>query len=327
MQFPQVRPRRLRKNAAIRNLVASTDLSSSLIYPLFVREKLSEPRQIKSMPGIYQNSYVSAVEEVKEALGLGISAFMIFGIPDENNKDELGRHAYSSSAPTQVALSKLRDNFGDEVVLFSDLCIDDFTTHGHCGAVDDKKRVDNDKTLEIYRQIALSQAKAGADFICPSGMMDGQVGAIREVLDENGFAETGILSYGAKYSSSLYGPFREAVNTSLLKSESRDTYQQDYRRSYKEALLEIRLDIAEGADMVMVKPASFYLDIISHVKKEIVQPVAAYQVSGEYAMIKFGASLGCLNQERLIAESLYSIRRAGADIIITYFAKEFLRNI
>ena len=320
MTFPQRRLRRLRRTPALRRLVAETRLSvDDLIAPLFVREGVSEPQPIASLPGVVQHSRASLVAEVRALRDLGVPAVVLFGVPE--TKDAVGSGAWDPDGVVQVALRDLRDAVGDDMVLIADLCVDEYTDHGHCGVLDDHGDVDNDATLECYEQAAVAQADAGADVVAPSGMMDGQVMAIREALDEEGFESTAILAYAAKYASALYGPFRDAVQVEIAGGGDRRSYQQDPRNA-REALEEIRADIAEGADMVMVKPAMSYLDIIVRARAEVDIPLAAYHVSGEYAMVHAAGANGWIDPMAVAVEQLTAIRRAGADMILTYFAHD-----
>jgi porphobilinogen synthase len=300
--------------------VAETRLGvDDLIAPLFVREGISSPEPIHSLPGVVQHTLDSLVPEVKRLVGLGIPGVILFGIPE--TKDPEGSEAWNPDGIVQRALAECRQTFGDEVVLIADLCVDEYTDHGHCGVVDDRGQVDNDLTLDLYMNAALAQARAGADVVAPSGMMDGQVMAIRDALDEESFSEVSILAYSAKYASALYGPFRDAVDVTIADGGDRRGYQQDWHNS-REALEEIRLDVAEGADMVMVKPALAYLDIIARARMEVDLPLAAYHVSGEYAMLKAAAANGWIDGDAAALEVLGSIKRAGADFILTYLAAE-----
>jgi porphobilinogen synthase len=318
--FPQRRLRRLRRTPALRRLVAETRLSvDDLIAPLFVREGVSEPRPIASLPGVVQHSRASLVAEVRALRDLGVPAVVLFGVPE--TKDAVGSGAWDPDGIVQVALRDLRDAVGDDMVLIADLCVDEYTDHGHCGVLDDHGDVDNDATLECYEQAAVAQADAGADVVAPSGMMDGQVMAIREALDEEGYESTAILAYAAKYASALYGPFRDAVQVEIAGGGDRRSYQQDPRNA-REALEEIRADIAEGADMVMVKPAMSYLEIIVRARAEVDIPLAAYHVSGEYAMVHAAGANGWIDTMAVAVEQLTAIRRAGADMILTYFAHD-----
>lgn len=314
------RPRRLRATAQVRDLVAETRLHrGQFILPMFVREGISEPVPIASMPGVVQHSVGSAIEEVRALLDSGVSSVLLFGVTD--HKDEDGSYACRSDFILQRAISELKDTFGDSVFVISDLCLDEYTSHGHCGVLDEKGRVDNDRTLLRYQELAQSLASAGVDMVAPSGMMDHQVAAIREALDDMQATECGILAYSAKYASALYGPFREAVDVQIADGGDRRGYQQDYRNQ-REALLEVELDLAEGADMVMVKPASFYLDVLSKIRAICPVPLTAYQVSGEYSMIVAASESGFIDRKQTILESLIAIVRAGADNVLTYFAKE-----
>ena len=319
MEFPQRRMRRLRRTPALRRLVAEHRLHpADFIVPLFVREGIDEPEPIVSMPGQFQHTRSSLRSEAAELRSLGIGAVMLFGVPE--HKDHIGSQAWDRDGIVQVALADLRSDFGDEMVLIADLCMDEYTDHGHCGMLDGRGTVDNDATLEIYARIALAQAVAGADMVAPSGMMDGQVGAIRSALDGGGFTETAILAYSAKYATALYGPFRDAVDVTIAGGGDRRAYQQDVA-GVREALEEIRLDLAEGADMVMVKPAVAFLDVISAARRAVDVPLAAYHVSGEYAMVYAAAERGWLDGDAVAFEHVLAIRRAGADVVLTYFAR------
>ncbi|MBC9227325.1 porphobilinogen synthase [Aeromicrobium sp. 636] len=317
------RPRRLRSSAAMRRLVRETRLApAQLILPMFVAEGASEPRPITSMPGVVQHSRESARKAYAEAVELGLGGVMLFGVPER--KDAQGSGACDPAGILNVAIADARAEVGDDLLVMSDLCLDEFTDHGHCGVLDDQGRVDNDATLEIYGQMAVAQAQAGAHVVAPSGMMDGQVAVIRAALDEVGHLDTVVLAYAAKYASAFYGPFREAVDSSL--QGDRRTYQQD-PANRREALRETLLDVEQGADIVMVKPAMSYLDVLADVRAAVDLPVAAYQVSGEYAMIEAAAAQGWIDRDRAIDESLLSIRRAGADIVLTYWAAEVARRL
>jgi porphobilinogen synthase len=321
--FPITRLRRLR-TPKIRPMVRETRLSvDDLIAPLFIDENLTAARPISSMPGIRRETLSSAVNEVKSLADLGIPAVVLFGIPKE--KDEIGSHAYGDDDIIQRAIRDIKAELGNDMVIITDLCLCEYTSHGHCGIVDHKTgEILNDPTLPVLGKIALSHVRSGADIVAPSGMMDGMVAAIREALDQNGFSSIPIMSYAAKYSSSFYGPFREAAESGYQFGD-RSTYQMDPANS-NEAIREVKLDIKEGADIVMVKPALPYLDIIYRVKNEFGMPTAAYNVSGEYSMIKGAVDKGWLN-ESAILESLISIKRAGADMILTYFAKEVAEKL
>lgn len=318
-RFPVSRPRRLRRTQALRDLVAETRLDvNDLVAPLFVREGIDSPIPITSLPGVVQHSLVSLREEVRQLADLGIKSVILFGIPAK--KDDIGSGAFDPNGVVQVALNDLRSDLGDRVVLMSDLCVDEYTSHGHCGILDGHGSVDNDKTLEIYAKAAVAQANAGAHIVAPSGMMDGQVGVIRSALDGAGHTETSILAYSAKYASGLYGPFRDAVDVQIVGGGDRKGYQQDWRNA-REALTEVEADIEQGADMVMVKPALAYLDVIAAVRSIVNVPVAAYHVSGEYSMIKAASANGWIDHDVVATEHLTAIKRAGADIILTYLAR------
>jgi porphobilinogen synthase len=315
----------LRTTAALRDLVADTTLTpSQLVAPLFVAEGLEVKHPISSLPGQFQHTVASLKEEVRGLRDNGVRSIVLFGVPSE--KDELGSGAWNPDGIAQVALNELRSEFGDDVVLMADLCLDEYTTSGHCGVVRADGVVDNDSTLELYAKVAVAQATAGAHIVAPSGMMDGQVGALRQGLDSAGFVDTGILAYSAKYASALYGPFREAVQVQIANGGNRMTYQQDPRNRV-ESLREARLDIAEGADMVMVKPAMTYLDIVSDFAATLDVPVCAYHVSGEYAMVKAAAERGWIDGPRTALEQLLAIRRAGASFVLTYFAREVAERL
>ncbi|WP_279102720.1 porphobilinogen synthase [Gordonia bronchialis] len=317
---PVIRPRRLRSTAALRRLVAETTLAPRhLVLPMFVADGLDAPREISSMPGVLQHTVDSLRKAADEAVCAGVGGLMLFGVPDEKDKDATGSGADADDGVLNRALRVLTDDLGDDTVLMADTCLDEFTDHGHCGVLDAAGRVDNDATLDRYVSMSLAQARSGARLLGPSGMMDGQVAAIRAALDDAGFTDTGILAYAAKYASAFYGPFREAVGSSL--QGDRRTYQQDSANRI-EALREVRLDLDEGADIVMVKPAMSYLDIVRDVAEISDVPVAAYQISGEYSMITAAAERGWIDRDAAILESLTSIRRAGASIILTYWATE-----
>ncbi|ACU40524.1 porphobilinogen synthase [Actinosynnema pretiosum subsp. pretiosum] len=316
--FPSHRPRRLRTTPAMRRLVAETEVRpSQLVLPAFVKEGAREPVEIASMPGVFQHSRDSLRKAAVEAVEAGVGGIMLFGVPAE--RDAVGSGATDPDGILNAALADLRSELGDTTVLMSDCCLDEFTDHGHCGVLAADGTVDNDATLEVYGEMAVAQARAGAHLVGPSGMMDGQVGFIRNALDEAGFTDTGILAYTAKYSSALYGPFRDAVESQL--KGDRKTYQQD-PANVRESLRELALDLAEGADVVMVKPALPYLDVLRQVADASDVPVAAYQISGEYAMVEAAAANGWIERERTVLELLTSIRRAGADIVLTYWAAE-----
>jgi porphobilinogen synthase len=321
MAFPSHRPRRLRQTEALRRLVRETELSvDQLILPLFVTHGKKGKTEIESMPGQYRLSIPELLKVTTEAFRLGIPAVILFGIPKV--KDEVGSEGVHPQGVVQQAIRAIKDKTPDLLVI-TDVCIDEYTSHGHCGIVRDGKIL-NDETLEVLCKMALTHVQAGADLVAPSDMMDGRVGALRSMLDENGFAETPILSYAAKYASCFYAPFRDAAQ-SAPQFGDRKTYQMD-AANRREALREVALDIEEGADIVMVKPALPYLDIISEVKRTFDLPVAAYQVSGEYSMIKAAAQKGWIDETRAMMESLLSIKRAGADMILTYFAMEMART-
>ena len=303
----------------MRRLVAETRLwVDDLVAPLFVREGIADPVPISSLPGVVQHSRSSLRGEVAELRDMGIPAVILFGIP--LSKDPVGSEAWNPDGVVQVALRDLRDDVGDDMVLLADLCVDEYTDHGHCGVVADDGTVDNDATLELYQQVAVAQADAGADVCAPSGMMDGQVAAIRSALDSSGNDQVSILAYAAKYASALYGPFRDAVDVEIADGGDRRGYQQDPPNA-REALSEIRADLAEGADMVMVKPALAYLDVVARVRDEVDVPLAAYHVSGEYAMVEAAAANGWIDGDAVAMEHLLAIKRAGADFILTYLAR------
>ncbi len=315
---PAARPRRLRRTAALRRLVSETRLHpADLVLPVFIKEGLTEPVALASMPGVLQHSVDSLRQVAAEAMAAGLGGLMIFGVP--LLRDAVGSGATDPDGVLNAALRAVKDEVGDGLVLMADLCLDEFTDHGHCGVLADDGSVDNDATLVRYQDMGVSQAAAGADIVGTSGMMDGQVGAVRAALDANGFPDTAILAYAAKYASAFYGPFREAVDSSLV--GDRLTYQQDVANR-REAVREITLDLAEGADLIMVKPAMSFLDIVADAATMCTVPVAAYQVSGEYAMIEAAAANGWVDRDRAILESLTGIRRAGAQIILTYWALE-----
>jgi porphobilinogen synthase len=325
MTFPARRLRRLRRTPTLRRLVAETKVSvDDLVAPLFVREGIDEPQPIASLPGVMQHTRDSLVKEARRLSYLGVPGVILFGVPA--TKDATGSQAWAPDGIVQVALGHLRDELGDTVVLFADLCLDEYTDHGHCGVLDAHGDVDNDATVELYQRVALAQADAGADVVAPSGMMDGQVGAIRDALDEGGFTSTAILAYAAKYASALYGPFRDAVDVEIVGGGDRKGYQQDPANA-REAMAEVLADIDEGADMVMVKPALAYLDVIAEVRDAVDVPVAAYHVSGEYSMLKAAAERGWLDGDAVAMEHLTAIKRAGADVILTYLAGEVAERL
>ncbi|MFE3754852.1 porphobilinogen synthase [Nocardia tengchongensis] len=314
------RPRRLRRTPAMRRLVAETSLEPRhLILPMFVADGIDEPREISSMPGVFQHSMDSLRKAAAEAVTAGVGGLMLFGVPKPEDKDAQGSGASDPDGILNRGLSALVSEVGGATVVMADTCLDEFTDHGHCGVLDDNGAVDNDATLTRYVEMALAQAATGADLLGTSGMMDGQVGAIRAGLDVAGYTDTGILAYAAKYASAFYGPFREAVGSSL--QGDRRTYQQD-PANRREAIRELELDLLEGADIVMVKPAMSYLDILRDVSDRSTVPVAAYQISGEYAMITAAAERGWIDRRGAILESLLGIRRAGADMVLTYWATE-----
>jgi len=318
--YPIARPRRLRRTPALRRLVTDVRLHpGDLVLPLFVKEGIAEPVPVRSMPGVLQHTIESLAKAAHEAVQAGVGGLILFGIPA--GKDGRGSAADDSDGVVQVALRRLAAEVGDATVLMADLCLDEYTDHGHCGVLTEAGEVDNDATLDRYAAIAVAQARAGAHVVAPSGMMDGQVGAIRAALDAAGFADVAILAYSAKYASAFYGPFRDAAECTPQFGD-RSAYQQDPARSAAEALREVALDVAEGADAVMVKPALPYLDIVSAVRAAVDVPVAAYQVSGEYAMVEAAAAHGWLDRDRVIRETLTGIRRAGADLVLTYWAAE-----
>ncbi|MBF1681177.1 MAG: porphobilinogen synthase [Rothia sp.] len=318
------RPRRLRTTAAMRSLVAETTLRpSQLIQVFFVRDGITEPQPIRSMPGQYQHTLESIIPAVREAYEAGIRCIDLFGIPRDEDKDEVGSTAWDPQGILNRAIAVCREEFGDDLVVMADTCLDEFTSHGHCGVLVNDGHgtlvVDNDQTVELYCKMAVSQARAGAHTVSPSGMMDGQIAAMRAALDEAGFEDVSIMAYSAKYASAFFGPFRDAVESTF--KGDRKTYQQD-PANRRESLLEVRADLEEGADMVMVKPAGSYLDIVREVAEFSPVPVAAYQVSGEYAMIEAAAANGWIDRKAVVLESLRSIHRAGADVILTYYGTE-----
>ncbi|OUS89163.1 MULTISPECIES: porphobilinogen synthase [unclassified Rhodococcus (in: high G+C Gram-positive bacteria)] len=318
--FPTHRPRRLRRTPALRRLVAETSLEPRhLVLPMFVADGIDEPREISSMPGVFQHTPDSLRRAATEAAEAGLGGLMLFGVPRPDDKDAEGSGASDPDGILNRGLRWLADEVGDSTVIMADTCLDEFTDHGHCGVLDANGAVDNDLTLQRYVDMAVAQAEAGAHLLGPSGMMDGQVGAIRKALDGAGYTDVGQLAYSAKYASAFYGPFREAVGSSL--QGDRRTYQQD-SANRRESLREVDLDLDEGADMVMVKPAMSYLDILRETADRSPVPVAAYQISGEYSMITAAAQNGWIDRDAAILESLTSIRRAGADVVLTYWATE-----
>ena len=318
MTFPSTRPRRLRRTPALRRLVAETRLSAhQLVLPAFVREGASEPTPISTMPGVVQHTRESLRKAAAEAAELGLGGLMLFGVPE--HKDARGSGAVDPAGILNVAIEDCVAEVGDALPVMADLCLDEFTDHGHCGVLAADGAVDNDATLEVYAEMALAQAAAGVDVVGPSGMMDGQVRVIRDALEGAGHQDVAILAYSAKYASAFYGPFREAVDSSL--KGDRRTYQQD-GGNVVEGVREALLDVEEGADLVMVKPALAYLDVVRAVREAVDVPVAAYNISGEYAMVEAAAANGWIDRDAAILETLTSIRRAGADVILTYWAAE-----
>ncbi|GAA0543328.1 porphobilinogen synthase [Paractinoplanes ferrugineus] len=318
--FPEIRPRRLRRTPALRRLVEENRLSpAELVLPLFVKEGLIEPKPISSMPGVVQHSRESLRKAAHEAVSAGVGGLMLYGVPTDDHKDETGSAGLDPAGILNVGIQDLVAEVGDSTVIMSDLCLDEFTSHGHCGVLAADGSVDNDATLALYAELGVAQAAAGAHMVGTSGMMDGQVGVVRRALDKAGYQDVSVLAYSAKYAGAFYGPFREAVQSSL--KGDRRQYQQD-PPNFREALREVDLDVAEGADIVMVKPALAYLDVIAAVRERVDVPVAAYQVSGEYAMIEAAAANGWIDRERAILESLTSIKRAGSQITLTYWATE-----
>ena len=316
--YPTVRPRRLRRTAPIRRLVRETRLHpADLVLPVFLKQSLSEPAPLTSMPGVLQHTRDSLRRAAAEAVAAGVGGLMVFGVPSV--RDAVGSQATDPAGILNLAMADLRAEVGPDTVLMADLCLDEFTDHGHCGVLTADGAVDNDATLLRYREMAVALAEAGSDMVGTSGMMDGQVGAVRDALDTAGHTDTAVFAYGAKYASAFYGPFREAVDSAL--QGDRRTYQQD-PANRREAAREVALDVAEGADLIMVKPAMAYLDVLSDVAAATTVPVAAYQVSGEYAMIEAAAANGWIDRNRAIAETLTGIRRAGAQIVLTYWAAE-----
>ncbi len=321
MGFPEYRPRRLRSNEKLRGMVQEAELSAKhLVYPLFIKEGHEDAIAIPSMPDVYQFSIERVLKEIEEVINLSIPAVLLFGIPEK--KDETGSGAYDENGIIQKAIRAIKKGFGKDIVVVADLCMCEYTSHGHCGVIRDGD-VDNDETLKLLARAALAQATAGADIIAPSDMMDGRVRAVREVLDTNKFSHIPIMSYAAKYASALYGPFRDAAESAPQFGDRR-SYQMD-PPNQREAIREMELDIEEGADIIMVKPALFYLDILALARERLNRPLAAYSVSGEYTMVKLTAAKGYLDYKRVVTEMNTSIKRAGADIIITYFAKELAR--
>ena len=317
--------RRLRRTPALRRLVAETTLGvNDVIAPLFVREGIKAPIPIGSLPGVVQHTRESLRKEVRELADLGVPAVILFGVPA--TKDAQGSQAWAADGIVQLALADLAQEVGDDIVVMADLCLDEYTSHGHCGVLTATGAVDNDATIALYARAAVAQADAGAAVVAPSGMMDGQVRAIRGALDAAGHLEVPILAYAAKYASGLYGPFRDAVDVQIVGGGDRKGYQQDYRNA-REAIAEVTLDLAEGADMVMVKPAVTYLDVIARVRAMTDVPLAAYHVSGEYAMIKAADANGWIDGWAVALEQLTAVKRAGADMILTYFARELAESL
>ncbi|WP_328652033.1 porphobilinogen synthase [Micromonospora sp. NBC_00330] len=318
MSYPEIRPRRLRRNPAVRRLVSETRVDpAELVVPMFVKEGLTEPRAIGSLPGVLQHSRDSLRKAAAEAVQAGVGGIMLFGVPEK--RDPTGSGGIDPNGILNVAIRDVVAEVGDATVVMSDLCLDEFTSHGHCGLLTPDGEVDNDSTLAAYAEMAVAQAAAGVGMVGPSGMMDGQVGVVRKALDAAGYQDVSVLAYAVKYASAFYGPFREAVESAL--EGDRRTYQQD-PANLRESLREVALDVAEGADLVMVKPALPYLDVVSAVRAAVDVPVAAYQVSGEYAMVEAAAANGWIDRERVMLETLTSIKRAGAQVILTYWAVE-----
>ncbi len=321
--FPVERPRRLRRTPALRRLVAETRLHpAGLVLPLFVREDLAEAAPIASLPGVVQHSRASLRDAAREAVDLGLGGVMLFGVP--SRRDAVGSGATDADGILNAGISDIRDEVGDDIVVMADLCLDEFTDHGHCGVLTATGEVDNDATLERYAEMGVALARAGVDVVGTSGMMDGQVAVVRAALDDAGAQHVAVLAYAAKYASAFYGPFREAVDSQL--TGDRKSYQQD-SANRRESMREVRLDIEEGADIVMVKPASHYLDVLRQTADSVDVPVAAYQVSGEYAMVEAAAANGWIDRDRAVLESITSMHRAGADIVLTYWATEVARWI
>jgi porphobilinogen synthase len=325
VSFPERRLRRLRRTPALRRMVAETTLSvDDLIAPLFVREGIDAPQAITSLPGQVQHTVDSLRREAEQLVALGVPAVILFGVPA--TKDARGSQSCAPDGIVQVALEALRSDLGDDLVLVADLCVDEYTDHGHCGIVGDDGTVDNDATLELYAMAAVAQARAGADIVAPSGMMDGQVGAIRYALDQDDHHGVPILAYAAKYASALYGPFRDAVDVTIAGGGDRKRYQQD-PANVRESMEEMEQDLSEGADMLMVKPAVAYLDVIAAARRRFDVPIAAYHVSGEYAMVKAAGERGWIDADAVLREHLLGIKRAGADLILTYAAREIAEEL
>jgi porphobilinogen synthase len=325
VSFPERRPRRLRRTAALRRLVAETSVTvDDLVAPLFVREGIDDAVPIGSLPGQFQHTVGSLVAEAKRLVAVGVPGLVLFGVPA--TKDPTGSGAWDPDGIAQRALAELRSAVGDQLVLIADLCLDEYTDHGHCGVLAADGTVDNDATVDLYRRVAVAQARAGADVVAPSGMMDGQVAAVRDALDRDGFDSVAILAYSVKHASALYGPFRDAVDVTIAAGGDRRGYQQA-PGNRREARLEVALDVAEGADIVMVKPAGTALDLIADVRQAVDVPVAAYQVSGEYAMVHAAAERGWIDGPAVALEQLTAIKRAGADFVLTYFAADVAETL
>jgi porphobilinogen synthase len=326
-EFPTTRPRRLRKSVPVRGIISETSFEPrNLIMPIFVKEGVSEPEPVLSMPGQYRYPVERVVDLIADAMAMGVQSVILFGIP--KRKDLEGSEAYNKNGIVQRVIRRIRESIGDRVVVFTDVCVCQYTDHGHCGIIsvrENRRYIDNDKTLKLLEKIAVSHAEVGADFVAPSGMMDGMVKAIRRALDEADYEDVGIMSYAAKYASSFYGPFREAALSTPAFGDRR-THQMD-PRNLREALREVALDISEGADIIMIKPALAYLDVIRLVREAFPVPIAAYNVSGEYAMVKAAAANEWLNERKVVFEILTSIKRAGANLILTYHALDVARWI
>lgn len=321
--FPIRRMRRLRKNEKIRAMVRETTVTKNdLIFPIFIKEGIKKKEEIEAMPSQFRLPLDEVRDEALEIVSLGVPAVLLFGIPE--HKDEVGSEAYNPKGIIQKAIKEIKDEVGDDLVVITDICLCEYTDHGHCGVVEGEKIL-NDPTLELLAKVATSHAEAGADIVAPSDMMDGRVKAIRQSLDENGFEDMLIMSYAAKYASAFYSPFREAASSSPSFGD-RKSYQMDSANT-DEALREIRLDLKEGADIIMVKPALSYLDVIYRVKNEFMVPTAAYNVSGEYSLVKVAAGQGFIDEKKMVLEILTSIKRAGADLILTYFAKDVAKRL
>jgi porphobilinogen synthase len=327
MSYPARRLRRLRRTPALRRLVAEIRVhADDLVAPLFLRAGIDQPTPIPSMPGVVQHTRESLRKEVRALAGLGVPAVLLFGVPEAGDKDAEGSRAWAADGIAQLGLGDVRDEVGDQLVVMADLCLDEYTDHGHCGLLAPDGSVDNDATVERYARVAVAQADAGADVVAPSGMMDGQVAAIRAALDAAGHAQTAIMAYAAKFASAYYGPFRDAVDVRIAGGGDRRAYQQG-PANRREALAEVALDVAEGADIVMVKPAVPYLDVVAAVRDRFDVPVAAYHVSGEYSMIRAAAERGWVDGTAVALEQLVAVKRAGADIVVTYFAAEIAQAL